>query len=148
VNKTLVFIFWKMKMLQGYSLSSVSICHSKKSLCIVYNDLGSKLVVILQPYCWDFFSGLLLAVWDTGMWPRLSETWKYVESKRMFHDQGIFLFSGRMILLELLCCESVSQETVVSTCYSSHCIKKFSCRQCPLITEKTLCVIWCFVMKQ
>jgi hypothetical protein len=33
-------------MLQGYSLSLVSICRSKKALCIVYDDLGSKLVYI------------------------------------------------------------------------------------------------------
>jgi hypothetical protein len=46
-------------MLQGYSLSSVSIRRSKKSLCIVYNDLGSKLVVYIAAILLRFFLGLI-----------------------------------------------------------------------------------------
>lgn len=106
-------------------------CRSRKSLCIVYNKVGSKLVLYIAAILLRFFSGLLLTVWDTGMWPRLSETWKYVESKRMFHDQGfffLFFFCGRMILLELVVLWiNVARD-------SSQYLLQL--RQCPVFTEK------------
>jgi hypothetical protein len=73
VSRRLVFIFGEIQMPQGYSLSLVSVCCSEKLLCIVYDDLGSKLVYIAAILL-RFFSDLLLIVQDTGMLPRLLET--------------------------------------------------------------------------